>query len=641
LPVPNKDNYLYQLPKIKSLLPLPEKHIHPALVFLFDLLICACSVVLAYLLRFNFNIPKADLLDLPYVVNYILLVRALSFMVGKTYQAIIRFTSTRDAFKLFTVCFGGSAFMAVTNIVTFSLAYKFFIPFSIIIIDFIVSVFLLVSIRTLIKVLYFEMINPSREKTPVIIYGAGEAGLITKRTLDKDVGNKYKPIAFLENDKNLVGKKIEGIKIHPLNYLKNLLRENKVGFFILSRQDLETSEKQNIIDACFEHKVRVLNVPPANRWINGELSFKQIKKINIEDLIQRDEIDLDKASIEKQIKNKVIMVTGAAGSIGSELVRQIIKFAPASVILVDQAESALYELDLELKEKVGKNILLPIIADICNESRIQSIFTHYKPNLVFHAAAYKHVPLMEENPCEAVRTNILGTKILAEIAAKNGVEEFVMISSDKAVNPTGVMGATKRAAEIFVQALGFVTKTKFITTRFGNVLGSNGSVIPVFRKQIENGGPVTVTHADVTRYFMSIPEAAQLVLEAGAMGKGGEVFLFDMGEPIKVYDLAVRMINLHGLTLDKDIKIVFSGLRPGEKLFEELLYDTENSLPTHNARIMIGKVNTLDFEKVKDFIENLKLACTEQNDKHAVQIMKQMIPEFISKNSVYSALDKK
>ncbi len=562
-------------------------------------------------------------------------------MVGKTYQAIIRFTSTRDAFKLFTVCLGGSALMAVTNIITFSLAYKFFIPFSIIIIDFIVSVFLLVSIRTLIKVLYFEMINPSREKTPVIIYGAGEAGLITKRTLDKDVGNKYKPIAFLENDKNLVGKKIEGIKIHPLNYLKNLLRENKVGFLILSRQDLETNEKQNIIDACFEYKVRVLNVPPANRWINGELSFKQIKKINIEDLIQRDEIDLDKASIEKQIKNKVIMVSGAAGSIGSELVRQIIKFSPASVIMLDQAESALYELDLELKEKVGKNILLPIIADICNESRIQSIFNHYKPNLVFHAAAYKHVPLMEENPCEAVRTNILGTKILSEIAANSGVEEFVMISSDKAVNPTGVMGATKRAAEIFVQSLGFVTKTKFITTRFGNVLGSNGSVIPVFRKQIENGGPVTVTHAEVTRYFMSIPEAAQLVLEAGAMGKGGEVFLFDMGEPIKVYDLAVRMINLHGLTLDKDIKIVFSGLRPGEKLFEELLYDTENSLPTHNARIMIGKVNTLDFEKVKGFIENLNVACAQQNDKQAVQIMKQMIPEFISNNSVYSALDKK
>lgn len=618
---------------------LPEKHLHPALVFLFDLIICSFAVVLAYLLRFNFNIPKGDLLDLPYVTTYILLVRSLCFLAGKTYQAIIRFTSTRDAFRLFNVCLAGSGLMALTNVVTYSLSDKFFIPFSIIIIDFIVSVFLLVSIRTLIKVLYFEMINPSREKTPVIIYGAGEAGLITKRTLDKDVGNKYKPIAFLEKDKNLSGKKIEGIKIHPLNELQQLLNNNKVGFLILSRQDLETTEKQAIVDACFHHKVRVLNVPPANRWINGELSFKQIKKINIEDLIKRDEIELDKAAIEKQIKNKVILVTGAAGSIGSEMVRQIVKFSPSSVILLDQAESALYELDLELKEKVGKNVLVPVIADICNENRIDAIFNQYQPKIVFHAAAYKHVPLMEENPCEAVRTNVLGTKILAEKSAKYSVEEFVMISSDKAVNPTGVMGATKRAAEIFVQSFGSVSSTKFITTRFGNVLGSNGSVIPVFRKQIENGGPVTVTHPEVTRYFMSIPEAAQLVLEAAAMGKGGEVFLFDMGEPVKVYDLAVRMINLHGLTLDKDIKIVFSGLRPGEKLYEEMLYDTENSLPTHNSRIVIGKVNSLDFEKVKDFMLQLNKACEDQNNRDAVQQLKQMIPEFVSKNSVYSELD--
>lgn len=621
------------------MLTLPEKHLHPALVFLFDLLICTVAVVLAYLLRFNFNIPKGDLRDLPYVTSYILTVRALSFLAGKTYQAIIRFTSTRDAFRLFNVCLGGSVFMALTNVVTYTFAYKFFIPFSIIIIDFIVSVFLLVSLRTLIKVLYFEMINPSREKTPVIIYGAGEAGLITKRTLDKDVGNKYKPIAFIEKDKNLSGKKIEGIKIHPIQELESILSHNHVGFLILSRQDLEPYEKQALIDACFKYKVRVLNVPPANRWINGELSFKQIKKINIEDLIKRDEIDLDKAAIQKQIKDKVILVTGAAGSIGSELARQILKFSPSSLILLDQAESALFELDLELRENVGKNILIPLIADICNENRIDSIFKQYQPKIVFHAAAYKHVPLMEQNPCEAVRTNVIGTQILAEKSAKYQVDEFVMISSDKAVNPTGVMGASKRAAEIFVQSLGFKTKTKFITTRFGNVLGSNGSVIPVFRKQIETGGPVTVTHPSVTRYFMSIPEAAQLVLEAAAMGKGGEVFLFDMGQPVKVYDLAVRMINLYGLTLDKDIKIVFSGLRPGEKLYEELLYDSENSLPTHNPRIVIGKVNTMEFEKVIGFMNQLTQSCDEQNSQETVLLLKKMIPEFVSQNSVYSELD--
>jgi len=419
-----------------------------------------------------------------------------------------------------------------------------------------------------------------------------------------------------------------------------LLKENKVGFFILSRQDIEPAEKQKVIDACFQNKVRVLNVPPANLWINGELSFKQIKKINIEDLIKREEITLDTAAIIKQIKYKTILVTGAAGSIGSEMVRQIVKFSPAKVVMLDQAESALYELDLELKEKVGKNILLPVIADICNEKRIEAIFSHYKPDLVFHAAAYKHVPLMEANPCEAVRTNVLGTKILAEKASQFGVKEFVMISSDKAVNPTGVMGATKRAAEIFVQSFGNKTTTRFITTRFGNVLGSSGSVIPVFKKQIEKGGPVTVTHPEVTRFFMSIPEAAQLVLEAGAMGKGGEIFLFDMGQPIKVYDLACRMINLYGLTIEKDIKIVFSGLRPGEKLYEELLYYTENSLPTHHPRIMIGEVNSLDYNSANEFCHQLAKACEMQNDLEAVTILKKMIPEFISNNSVYSNLDK-
>jgi FlaA1/EpsC-like NDP-sugar epimerase len=383
-----------------------------------------------------------------------------------------------------------------------------------------------------------------------------------------------------------------------------------------------------------------LTVPPVSSWINGELSFKQIKKINIEELLERDAIKLDEDNISKQVKNKTVLVSGAAGSIGSEIVRQLIKYKPSKIILLDQSESPLYEMEMELAEKCKKEQYEIVIGDVRNKDRMQNLFKTLKPQIVFHAAAYKHVPMMENNPSESIFTNVLGTKVMADLSVEFGVEKFVMISTDKAVNPTNVMGASKRVAEIYTQSLGKKSKTKFITTRFGNVLGSNGSVIPRFRQQIEKGGPITITHPDITRYFMTIPEACQLVLEAGAMGTGGEIFIFDMGSSVKIIDLAKKMIKLSGLTLDKDINIVVTGLRPGEKLFEELLNDKEKTMPTHHAQIMIAKVKEYDLDAVAKDIDALISMFGSQNNNEIVTKMKNIVPEYISNNSEYEKLDK-
>lgn len=616
-----------------------EKHTPRWIIFLGDLLICVFSVVLAYLLRFNFRIPLQDRLDLPYVVSYILVIRALSFYLWRTYAGIIRYTSTRDAARLFLVSLAGSGMLVLTNTITSFTAGRFLIPFSIVIIDFLVTVFFLISVRTIVKVLYFELINPSREKTPVIIYGAGQSGIIAKRTLDRDAGNKYKAIAFIDDRQGMLNKKLEGVAIkHPAE-LEALLAGGKVGFLILSDQQIAPSKKQEVIDLCFRYNTRVLNVPPASHWINGQLSFKQIKKISAEELLEREEIQLNQEAIARQLRSKVVMVTGGAGSIGSELLRQIGLFAPSKMVVIDQAESALYELEMELKEKFGDSALEMVVADIRDVARMERLMQNHRPDVIYHAAAYKHVPLMEKEPEEAVRTNVIGTRIMADLAVKYGVGTFVMISTDKAVNPTGVMGASKRVAEIYAQSLGKVSSTRFITTRFGNVLGSNGSVIPLFRKQIEMGGPVTVTHPDITRYFMSIPEACQLVLEAGASGKGGEIFIFDMGKPVKIYELAKKMIRLYGLELDKDIMIVFSGLRPGEKLYEELLNSGENTTPTHHSKIMIAKVKEYDFQEAQLAVNELEVLLLAGDSLELVRRMKRLIPEYISNNSRFEALD--
>src|SRR5690606_24115243 len=398
-------------------------------------------------------------------------------------------------------------------------------------------------------------------------------------------------------------------------------------------------------DICLRNEVKVRMVPPVEKWIKGELSMSQIKEIHIEDLLERDAINLANPEIKSHIRGKTICITGAAGSIGSELVRQIIHYRPRNLVLIDQAESPLFEIDREVRGLELDVNIFAYVADISNSDRISAILALHKPGMIFHAAAYKHVPMMENNPCEAVMCNILGTKTLADLAVQHKVEKFVMISTDKAVNPTNIMGCSKRIAEIYVQALNNHLQhlsgdsTSFVTTRFGNVLGSNGSVIPIFKKQIDQGGPITVTHPEVTRYFMTIPEACQLVLEAGIMGHGGEIFLFDMGESVRILDLAKKMIRLSGLVPNKDIDIVFTGLRDGEKLFEELFNQSESTIPTHHEKILIAKVREYAYPEINSIVELFHDLVHDKNELKMVALMKELVPEYRSNYSRFEVLD--
>jgi len=610
------------------------------LIFLIDLMICAASVLLAYMLRFNFELPVKDAQDLPKVLLFIVVVRAITFIIARTYTGIILYTSTRDAIKIVTVTAIGSILFVITNLITYFLINQTnFIPYSIIIIDFITTTFVLVAFRILVKITYMELANPSRNKTNVLIYGAGESGLISKRSLDRDAGTKYKVLGFIDDDSKKIGMKIEDIPIYGPDKLEKLLEDNHIEHLIISIQNIKASKKQEIIEKCMAYNTKVLSVPPVSKWINGELSFKQIKKINIEDLLERDEIKLDEEKVRRELLDKCILVTGAAGSIGSEIVRQIVRFSPKKILLIDQAESPMYFLELELNEKFPKANIEVIICDINHQVRMRKIMETFSPQIIYHAAAYKHVPMMDNNPVEAVITNVLGTKAIADLAVEFKAEKFVMVSTDKAVNPTSIMGATKRIAEIYTQSLNKKNITRFITTRFGNVLGSNGSVIPLFREQIEKGGPVTITDPEVTRFFMTIPEACQLVLEAGTMGHGGEIFIFDMGKSVKILDLAKKMIKLSRLELGRDIQIKYTGLRPGEKLYEELLNNKENTLPTYHPQIMIAKVAESDFDQIAKQLQELETLLDGHDNIQIVKKMKQIVAEFKSQNSVYAKLD--
>ncbi len=610
------------------------------LVFLIDTGFVAASVVLAYLLRFNFDIPESELRQFPRVLGIITGLRALSFLITRTYAGIIRYSSTQDAFRILLVIAGGSILFALGNILHFHFYDRtYLIPFSIIIIESITTLFAMTAFRLLVKVAYLELINPRRERTGVIIFGAGEAGLITKRTLDRDAGSKMRVVAFLDDDVRKAGNKLEGVNIMDGRRLAEVLAESKAETLIIAIQDISIERKNQIVDTCLRQEIRVMNIPPVTNWINGELSFRQLKDIRIEDLLGRDVIEMDRHRISKQFSGKRILITGASGSIGSELVRQLAPFAPRSLVLVDQAETPLFELELELLEAFPGQQIRILVADICHDERMEQIFEEEKPEIVFHSAAYKHVPLMENNPAEAVWTNIHGTRILADLSIKHKVEKFIMISTDKAVNPSSVMGASKRIAEIYTQSLNEEGVTRFITTRFGNVLGSNGSVIPLFKRQIEKGGPITVTHPDITRFFMTIPESCRLVMEAGAMGQGGEIFIFDMGASVKIVDLAHKMIKLSGLQLGKDIQLKFTGLRPGEKLYEELLNDQENTLPTYHPKIMIARVRSYELPRVKSDIAHLVSLLTEGNPLEIVKHMKTIVPEFRSSHSVFGQLD--
>ncbi len=612
------------------------------IVLLIDLGIVFAGISIAYLLRFDFAIPHSEIIAFPIVFSFIIGIRLLSFIIAKIPWAIVRYMSQRDAVRiLLTITLGTLIFLAINQISHKFINEKYVIPHSIIFIEFLATTFGMISSRLLYKALYMEIKNPSREKSSVIIFGAGDSGLITKRTLDRDAGTKYRVLAFIDDDSSKYGRKLEGTTIMGPDKLPELLKNNDVAQVILSIQKISAVRRQEIIELCLASNTRVLTVPPVQSWINGELSFKQIRKVRIEELLERDPIKLNEDNIRNQLKGKTILVTGAAGSIGSELVRQILKFEPGKIIVLDNAESPLHDLQLELSDTQKGLKFEVVIGDVRSKERMENVFRSFHPQIVFHAAAYKHVPMMENNPSESILTNVLGTKIIADLSVQYKIEKFVMVSTDKAVNPTNVMGASKRIAEIYIQALNNENKqTKFITTRFGNVLGSVGSVIPRFRQQIENGGPVTITHPDITRFFMTIPEACRLVLEAGCMGNGGEILIFDMGKSVKIIDLAKKMIQLSGLTLGRDIEIVTTGLRPGEKLYEELLNDSENTLPTHHEKIMIAKVHNYDFKEVSTDLDELVSLFNSQDNMEIVKKMKEIVPEYKSNNSVFEKLDK-
>lgn len=616
-------------------------------ILIIDIGIIIFSMVLAHLLRFNFNMPTTEDYDnLLYGTPVMIAVRVCSFFIFKTYAGIILHTSIEDAQRIFWAVLSGSIFMATLgNLGFYYSTGHFALPYSILIIDFLVSIFMLTAYRALVKILYIEFRYGKKDKKFVAVYGAGETGITTKTALERDMGNKFSVNAFFDNNTNYRKKRLLGVPIYPAKFLERYLLTNQPQLLVIADNNISTEKKQGIIELCLKYNVKVRNVPPVDKWINGELSLNQIKEIKIDDLLERDPIQLDLENIENQLKNKTILITGAAGSIGSEIARQVMRFHPKLLVLLDQAETPLYELDIELNNSFPHLKHEVVIGDIRNHERMHNVFQSFRPDIVYHAAAYKHVPMMEDNPSEAILTNVGGTSITADLATKFQVEKFVFVSTDKAVNPTNIMGASKRMSEIYVQSLNKSQShnnapTKFITTRFGNVLGSNGSVIPLFKKQISSGGPITVTHSEMTRYFMTIPEACQLVLEAGCMGKGGEIYVFDMGKSIKILDLAKRMIRLSGLELGKDIQITFTGLRPGEKLYEELLNPAETSLPTHHQKIMIATVREYDFEKVKTVVNELTHLFGKQNNNDLVKILKKYIPEYKSNNSIFEELDK-
>jgi FlaA1/EpsC-like NDP-sugar epimerase len=611
------------------------------IVFLIDVFISAASIALAYLLRFNFEIPETNVASLFFILPFVVSIRIISFIVGRTYAGIVRYTGLHDAQRIFITVFLGSLFIVAANIISYYFITKaFIVPLSIVIIDFLTTVFFMTSLRWLVKAVFYEYRTSSLQLKRAAIYGTGQAGLAAKNSLEQDPAVRYKIVAFFDDVTVRSRKQMEGIPLSPISRIESYFEKQDFDYLVLAKPFETIEEKTTLIELSLAHNVQVLTVPSVESWINGELSSKQIRQIKIEELLERSPIKLDINKIESQVTNKVVMVTGAAGSIGGEMVRQLIKFKPANLILFDQAETPLYEIENEMREQHHSNNFEVVIGDVSDPVRVEEVFKQFTPEIIYHAAAYKHVPMMENNPAEAIKTNVLGTKTIADLAIKYKAGKFVMVSTDKAVNPTNVMGASKRIAEVYTQSLEGRSSTAFITTRFGNVLGSNGSVIPRFRKQIEEGGPITVTHPQITRYFMTIPEACQLVLEAGAMGGGGEIFIFDMGKSVKIVDLAKKMIKLSGLQLGKDIQINFTGLRPGEKLYEELLADKENTCPTHHAQIMIAKVRKYKYEEVLLQINDLVSLIEGQNNLMIVNQMKNIIPEFISQNSIYEQLDK-
>nr|WP_321234803.1 nucleoside-diphosphate sugar epimerase/dehydratase [uncultured Psychroserpens sp.] len=628
---------------IKRLLQnISHKYASKWLVMLFDLTIAAFTFVAAYIIRFNFNLDF-DFVVMFKQIPFVFLAALISFILVGSYKGVVRFTGFKDVVNIII----GVNILATILIIStffsrrFNYESIFNISGSIIYIHLLLNILFLVGFKLFIKSMYNKLMQDFKTQKRVLIFGAGNSGMITYDAITNDPKSNHIVCGFIDDNAQKTGKKINTLKVYRLESItSSFIEKNAIEEVIISIQNIKPNRLLQISERLFELNLKVKIVPPVQNWIDGDLSVGQIKDVKIEDLLGRDPISIINPALVDEYDNKIIFITGAAGSIGSEIARKICNYNFKKLILIDIAESALYEIQQEFIQKGIKNFTT-VIADVRDNKRLEHLFTLYRPEIIFHAAAYKHVPLMENNPYEAVSVNINGTKNMASLAVKHSVNKFVFISTDKAVNPTNVMGATKRIAELYINCLQGKGHTKFVTTRFGNVLGSNGSVIPLFKKQIEAGGPLTVTHRDITRYFMTIPEACQLVLEAAAMGNGGEIFVFDMGESVKIFNLAKNMIVLSGLRYPEDIDIKITGLRPGEKIYEELLADGENTKATYHEKIMIARTKKLDTVEVEQKIINLTMVNLKMQNIEIVSLMKDIIPEYVSNNSKFEILDAK
>ncbi len=606
---------------------LPSRYAPRWIVALLDWGLAAFSFLSALLVRFEFSVPENEWTGWLYFLPIFLIVRGLTSLTFRLESGILRHTGTEDARRIFWAISTGTGVFTLLNVGR-AAAFDghYFIPFSVLAIEWLGTLVALIGLRLGVKWVYLQSFRDVGEQVHVAIFGAGEAGLIAKRALDREGTTSMQVVAFIDDDQNKIGKKLEGVDILSAAQARRFYRTGSVDRLIISAQQLAPNRRRRVVDHALAHGIRVLDVPPVHDWINGELTARQIRELKIEDLLGRPAIQLDRSHVASALKGKRIVVTGAAGSIGSELVRQVLVHQPQAVLAIDQAETPMHDLQLELDQLGILDLVNPQIGDVRDGDQVLSTLLAFRPDVVFHAAAYKHVPLMERQPWQAFETNVIGTRNVLSAAQRSGCHSFVFVSTDKAVNPTSVMGATKRIAERLIQSMSGEGNTRIITTRFGNVLGSNGSVIPLFRKQIASGGPVTVTDSEVTRFFMTIPEAVQLVLEAGAMGEGGEVFVFDMGERVRILDLAKKMIRLAGKEPDRDIKVEITGLRPGEKLHEELLLKAEDHLPTHHPKIMRAAHTSPPGADWKAGID--ELAMRKADHEATLKFLEEWLPEF-------------
>ncbi len=599
------------------------------------------TYIFSLILRFNFDLEAIDG-GLAFKQAILVTVVYCGFeLIYRSFAGLIRHTTIRDIFNVVLATSSSLTLLIIISFLARHLNWNrgFMVPVSILLIHFVTLNALLFISRILIK-MFYEMVSiKSVDKKNIFIFGAGSMGVLVQRIIESDTNSEYNIVAFLDNNKRMHSKNLGRIPVFsPTKLSKSFLEKHGVDTMIFAIKDIPPREKSEIFKLAVDQGLEVLEVPNVTSWFNGQFQINQLKKINVQDLLVREPIQMNMKIIEHGLRERRILVTGAAGSIGSEIVRQLTKFRIERLILVDNAETPMFHLENELTENYAHAPVRTILADVTDQRRMERIFKEYRPEIVFHAAAYKHVSLMEENPHEAIRVNVGSTALLTKLSIEYKTQKFVMVSTDKAVNPTNVMGASKRMCEMLLQSRSLTpgNRTSFVITRFGNVLGSNGSVVPIFRKQIEEGGPVTVTHPEITRFFMTIPEACQLVLEAGFMGMGGEIFVFDMGQPVKIADMARRMIRLSGYVPDEDIMIQYSGLRPGEKLYEELLANEEKTLPTYNPKVKVAEVTWLEYRDILMKIYRFLRLFPTMKERDLVEQIKSIVPEFTTSNDKYS-----